>query len=72
MNNFHALLNRNEHIELKSSVKSVAAAQIKRAYQDYWGAQAPPAPPHARALKNHQNLISLHASYPTSSPGLFP
>ena len=42
MNNFHALLNRNEHIDLKSSVKSVAADQIKRACQDYWGAQAPP------------------------------
>ena len=25
MNNFHALLSRNEHIEPKSSVKSVAA-----------------------------------------------
>ena len=46
MNNFHPL------IELKSSVKSVAADQIKRACQDYWGAQAPPAPPHAKGLKN--------------------
>ena len=41
MNNFRALLNRNEHIELKSSVKSVAADQIKRACQDYWGARPP-------------------------------
>ena len=37
----------NEHIEPKSSVKSVAADQIKRACQNYWEAQAPPAPPHA-------------------------
>ena len=42
MNNFHALLNRNGHIELKSSVKSVAADQIKRACQNYWGAAGPP------------------------------
>ena len=32
------------YIELKSSVKSVAADQIKRACQDYWGAQVPPRP----------------------------
>ena len=44
MNNFHAFLNRNEHIEPKSSVKSVVADQIKRACQDYWGAHAPPDP----------------------------
>ena len=45
--NFHALSNRNEHIEPKSSMKGVAADQIKRARQNYWGAQAPP---HATAL----------------------
>jgi len=42
---------RAEHIEVNSSMKSVATAQIKRACQNYWGAQAPPAPPHATALK---------------------
>ena len=51
MYNFDALSNRNEHIEPKSSVKSVAADQIKRDCQNYWGGgQAPPAPPHATAL----------------------
>ena len=45
--NFHALSNRNEHIEPKSSMKGVAADQIKRARQNYWGAQVPP---HATAL----------------------
>ena len=34
-------------IEPKSSMKGVAADQIKRARQNYWGAQAPP---HATAL----------------------
>ena len=34
MNNFHALLNGNGHIEQKSSVKNVAA---ERACQNYWG-----------------------------------
>ena len=48
--NFYALSNRNEHIEPKSSLKGVAADQIKRTCQNYWGAQAPQAPPHATAL----------------------
>ena len=39
--NFHALSNRNEHIEPKSSMKGVAADQIKRARQNYWGTQGP-------------------------------
>ena len=30
--------------------KSVAADQIKRACQNYWGTHVPPAPPHATAL----------------------
>ena len=33
--NFHALSNRNEHNEPKSSMKGVAADQIKRARQNY-------------------------------------
>ena len=66
MNNFHALLNRNEHIELKSSVKSVAADQIKRACQDYWGAQAPPAPPHAKALKKPPKSDLTSCKLPTA------
>ena len=38
-------------MEPKSNVKSVAADQIKRACQNYWGGgQAPQAPPHAKAL----------------------
>ena len=49
MYNFDALSNRNEHIEPKSSVKSVAADQIKRDCQNYWGGAGPPAPPHAKA-----------------------
>ena len=48
------LTNRNEHIEPKSSVKSVAADQIKRACQNYWGDSGPPAPPHAIALMPKQ------------------
>ena len=49
MNNFHALLNQNEHIELKSSVKSVAADQIKRACQDLGG----PGPPRPLPMLRH-------------------
>ena len=45
--NFYALSNRNEHIEPKSSIKSVAPDQIKRTCQNYWGAQSPP---HVTAL----------------------
>ena len=41
MNNFHPL------IELKSSVKSVAADQIKRACQTYWGGGGPGPPGHS-------------------------
>ena len=37
MNNFQALSNWIEHIEPKSSVKNMAADQIKRACQNYWG-----------------------------------
>ena len=33
----------------QSSVKSVAADQIKRACQIYWGGGGPPAPPHSTA-----------------------
>ena len=42
------MLYRTEHVELKSSAKSVAADQIKCACQDYWG--GPAGPPHATAL----------------------
>ena len=38
---FHALSDRIEHIELKSSMKGVAADQIKRARQNYSGGPGP-------------------------------
>ena len=77
--NFHALSNRNEHIEPKSSMKGVAADQIKRARQNYWGGRGQ-APPHATALLtkprrrrqwegqesnrlNEQNNNSAHVSH---------
>ena len=51
--NFHALSNRNEHIEPKSSMKGVAADQIKRARQNYWGPQ--PLPMLRHCLRNHDD-----------------
>ena len=39
---FFFLSNRNEHIEPKSSISSVAAPQIKRVCQNYWGGGRPP------------------------------
>ena len=49
--NFHALSNRNEHIEPKSSMKGVAADQIKRARQNYWGGGAGPSPCYGTAYE---------------------
>ena len=43
-------------------MKSVAADQIKRASQNYWGAQAPPAPPHLT-----ENTVDLLTALNTPS-----
>ena len=54
--NFHGLSNRNEHIEPKSSMKGVAADQIKRARQNYWwGGGGRPLPMLRHCLRNHDD-----------------
>ena len=53
MYNFDALSNRNEHIEPKSSVKSVAADQIKRDCQNYWGGGGGGRPPQPLPMLRH-------------------